>query len=164
MRKALALACMAAATISLNGCYKPGGAFLPYTGAPQTYYSTESSPKSVTLVDVRTNEIIFSIDIPVGQQLTMDFVAGSGDDPVHTPDLMRYQLWPIGTTTGRMRNAMTVPNAWARRVDIDIRDSMEYAPTPPDYKYRADDAGERPDWWTPKGGAYEQDSGLTIYD
>ena len=163
MRKVLALVSVAGMLV-LCGCHKPGGAWLPYTGASQTYYSTETSPKTVTVIDIRTNETVFSIDIPVGQQLTLDFVPGPGDDPVLTPDLMRYQLWPIGTTTGTMRNAMTVPGATSRRLDWEIRDGIEYAPPPPDYQYRADELKDRPDWWTPKGGAYERDTGMTIYD
>ncbi len=149
----------------LAGCHRPHGAFMAYTGASQTYWSSEMLPKTVLLVDVRTGDVIFSMDIPPGKQLSMDFVEGAGDDPVFSPDLMRYEVFDLGTTTGKLRSAMSVPNASSRRVDIEIRKGVEYTAEAADRDLRTDLPGDRPDWWTTHGGALPDDPhGLTIYD
>ena len=41
-----------------------------------------------------------------------------GKDPVETPDLMRWQIWDVGTRTGSMQNALSVPNAASVRDDM----------------------------------------------
>lgn len=138
--------------LPLAGCHGPGGAFMPYTGGTQTYRSYESLPKTVQLIDARTGDVLFHQDIPPGQQLTIDFIAGGGDDAVQTPDLMRWQVWDGGRRYGKLRNAMSVPNAASRRLDVFLRDGMEYAPVPPNERYRTDQVQDRPDWWTPEGG------------
>ena len=149
----------------LAGCYRPGGAIMPYTGGAQTYWSSEMLPKTVLLVDVRTGDVVFSMDIPPGKQLSMDFVEGAGDDPVFSPDLMRYEIFDIGTTTGKLRSAMSVPTASSRRVDIEIRKGVEYTAAAADRDLRTDQPGDRPDWWTTQGGTLPEDPhGLTIYD
>lgn len=154
-----------AVLVFASGCYRPGGALMPYTGAPQTYYSTETRPKTVRIVDVRTNDVVFSMDIPVGKQLTMDFEDGAGDDPVYTPDTLRYEVFDLGTKTGKLRSQMSVPNANCRRVDITLRPAPEYAKGDPERPLRTDELADRPDWWTPKGGKLPDDlDGLTIYD
>ncbi len=137
---------------------------MPFTGGSSTYYSTISRPTTVTLVDTRTEEAIFSIEIPVGKQLSLDFVEGKGDDPVETPDLMRYQLFEIGTTSGKLRNAMTVPAATARRIDVDYRHGAEPMSIPARQALRTDQLPERPAWWTPRGGPLPQDAAMTMYD
>ena len=68
----------------------------------------------------------------MGKQLTLDFKTGDGDDPVATPDLMRYEIFPIGTSIGRLRNSLTVPNQYSRRIDVDYRAGPETAPPPLD--------------------------------
>ncbi len=155
----------AAALLAAGGCYSPGGGLLPRTGAAQTYWSTEIMPATVTIVDTRTEEAIFSIEIPVGKQLTFDFVEGEGDDPVMTPDLMRYQVFDLGTSIGKLRNSLTVPNRSCRRIDVDYRPAPEYRPVPPEQAMRLDDRSGRPGWWTPRGGPIPDiDAALTIYD
>lgn len=124
-RSAKATTLMAAAAMVLAGCYLPGGGLFNYTGAPATYYSTEHLPKTVTLVDTCTDEAIFSIEIPPGKQLTVDFVEGGGEDRVHTPDLMRYEIFDVGTTFGRLSSSLSVPNAECRRLDVDFREGPE---------------------------------------
>jgi hypothetical protein len=155
--RATVLACSLAASIAIIGCHRPQGAMMAYTGGSHTYYSTEDQPKTVRITDVRTNEVIFSMDVPAGKQLTMDFVPGEGDDPVYTPDLMRYHVWDIGTETGVLENSLTVPAANSRRIDVFLREGPEYAEAPPQRMLRADEVGERPDWWTPEGGEMPED-------
>ncbi|MHC4106724.1 MAG: hypothetical protein ACYSTY_01425 [Planctomycetota bacterium] len=135
---------------TMAGCYSPAGGMVPYTGAAQTYYSTERMPKTVTLVDTRNGEVVFAMEIPVGKQLTIDFDSGSGDDPVHRPDLMRYQVFPVGTTIGRLRSSMSVPNAWSRRIDVDVTQETGYTTAPRAPQPRTDQ--DVPPWWKPEAG------------
>ena len=117
-----------AGLLALAGCHGPGGAAIPYTGGTQTYESTAFSPKTVRIVDTRTNETIFVMDVPVGQWLTIDFVEGEGDDPDVTPDELRYQVWEAGSITGSLRNSISVPPYRSLKVEVDIRSGPEYAP------------------------------------
>jgi hypothetical protein len=153
-----------AALAALSGCHNPKGGVMPFTGGSTTYRSTEFSPKTATMIDLRTGETIFTLDIPPGQELTYDFKEGEGDDPVNTPDLMRYQVSPIGTKFGRLRNSMSVPNAASRRMDVVIRTGPEFAPQPPEAVLRADQVDDRPDWWTPAGGPMPEKDGTGNYD
>jgi hypothetical protein len=153
-----------AAALITAGCYSPSGGLVKRIGAANTYYSTESMPATVTIVDTRTEEPFFTIEIPVGKQLTLDFKEGDGDDPVLTPDLMVYQIFDLGTSIGRLRNSVTVPNAYSRRIDVDYRVAPEEAAPPPDQAIRTDQLADRPDWWTPEGGPRPEDRSKTLYD
>ena len=147
------------------GCHRPQGAIIPYTGGSQTYASTERMPKNVELIDTRTGDVVFAMEIPAGKQLSLDFREGEGDDPVYTPDLMRYQVFENGTEIGRLRNAMSVPSAASRRLDVNLRTGPEYVTAAPDRPLRTDELEDRPDWWTPRGGPMPADpTGLTTYD
>jgi hypothetical protein len=152
-----------AATLTMAGCYSPSGGVVKRIGAAVTYYSVESYPATVTIVDTRTEEPFFTIEIPVGQQLTLDFKKDEGDDPVMTPDLMVYQVFPIGTSIGRLRNSVTVPNEYSRRIDVDYR-QPEHAARPDDQQLRTDELADRPEWWTPEGGPRPEDRSKTLYD
>ncbi len=153
------------AFLLMSGCYTPEQGLLPRTGAPDTYYSTQTMPCTITIIDTRTGEPFFSIEIPPGKQFTVQFVAGKGDDPVKTPDLMRYEIFKLGTLTGTLRNSITVPNQYCRRIDVDYRPGPEVPPEPPEAALRTDQLADRPDWWTPRGGPVpDADAAMTIYD
>ena len=159
------LTAVAVAVAALSGCYTPQGGIMPYTGGPSTYVSNEQFPATVTLVDTRTDEPFFSIEIPPGKQLVLDFVDGGGDDPVATPDLMRYQIFARGTSTGKLRQALTVPNAASRRIDVDYRPGPEAPPASAERLLRTDELIDRPAWWTPQGGPLpDRDPAMTMYD
>ena len=147
------------ATGLLSGCHGPGGAFMHHTGQSQTFHSTERLPKSVTITDTRTNEVVFQMEIPVGQQLTFNFLSDRGDDSLERPDLMQYELFPINTRFGRLTNSMSVPNSTSRRIDVDFREPGEFAAQSPETRYQTEpprDARQR--------GSSHQDDGLSIYD
>jgi len=159
----------AAGAITLTGCQATNnGGMFSYTGGPTTIQSTETMQKSVRMIDVRSGEVFFSLDIPAGKQLTFDFERGDGDDPVYTPDLMRYEVKDANSTWGgfgRLHSAMTVPNAASRRVDVLVRQGVQYAPGSPEQSaLRTDQLQDRPDWWTPRGGALPDDDGHSVYD
>lgn len=137
---------------------------MPASTGAWTYPSTETMPKTVTLVNTATNEVIWFQAIPPGQQLTLQFLSGGGDDPVNRPDRMIWELQPLGTQTGRLRNQITVPSAAARRIDVNV--SQEPEPRQPldDFRYRTDDLpDERPDYWGPQGGERPR-SPRNLYD
>ncbi len=159
---AAALACSLA--FGLGGCYSPKGGAMPSAVGGFTYTSTETFGKSFTLVDVRTGEPVFSQVIPPGEQLTIRFLEGLGDDPVVTPDRMLYELQPIGTSTGRLRNQITVPPAGARRIDIDVTQDPRFRERPQDERYRVDSPEDRPDWWSPRGGQIPDERMRQPYD
>jgi hypothetical protein len=161
------LAVLAATVLTVaTGCHAPGGAMMRRSGGSITYYSTEVEPISIRMIDLRNHEVIFSMDIPAGKQLTLDFLPEKGDDPALRPDLMRYDVWDIGTRTGRLRNSLTVPTASSRRIDVFYREGPEFMEAPPDQQLRSDELAERPPWWTPQGGPLPTtpDNGVANYD
>jgi rhodanese-related sulfurtransferase len=148
-----------------TGCYRPQGGLMPYTGAASTYISYETQQKSVQIIDVRSGDVVFSMDIPAGKQLTMDFVEDEGDDPVLSPDLLRYEIFDAGKKTGKLHNVMSVPPAHSRRIEVQVRTGIEYTKPASDRELRTDEVMDRPEWWTPAGGALEEDvRGLHNYD
>ncbi len=151
--------------LALAGCHMPHGGWFGGTGSSQTYYSTEARPTTITLVDVRTGESLFAMDIPAGKQLTIVLDEGEGDDPVYRPNLLRYQIFDIGTTTGKLRSSMTVPPANVLRFDVSFREGNELRPAPYNHELRADQTADLPDWWTPEGGPLpDEDVKATMYD
>lgn len=90
------------------------------------YPSTTDLPQTVTVIDTRSGQAIWSKDIPVGQQLVMRFYAEKGDDPTN-PDRLDWQLMPIGAG-GQMNNRFFVPPASSRRIDTAFRASGELPP------------------------------------
>ena len=143
---------LVAATLVLAGCYGPRGAIYPYSGSGYTYVSSEMQPVTVTLVDTRTEEPFFKMEIPVGKQLTLNFLEGKGDDPVERPDRMVYAIMDAGTSTGRLTNQLTCPPRGSRRIDYALRSAPEAREMPVDYEQRIDAVQGRPAWWTPAGG------------
>lgn len=156
--------------LALGGCQgtNNGGGMFAYTGGPTTIESTETIQKTVRMVDLRSGEVFFSMDIPAGKQLTFDFDRGDGDDPVYTPDIMRYEIKDANGTWGgfgKLHSAMTCPNAASRRVDVFVKQGIQYTPAPPEQAaLRTDQMKDRPDWWTPRGGALPDDRRHEVYD
>lgn len=159
-----ALVAASAVGMLLSGCYYPGGGLFSSTEGPQTYVSTESLQKSVTMVDTRTGEVFFSIDIPPGKQLVIDFERGEGDDPVYTPDLLLYDVFDAGKTTGSLGNSMTVPPAAARRIDMTVVQAPAFRPGA-DGPVSPGEISSAPAWWSPEGGKIDRDyTGVNVYD
>ncbi|MAC20426.1 MAG: hypothetical protein CMJ23_12275 [Phycisphaerae bacterium] len=135
-----------------TGCYAPDGGFMPSSNATFTYISTTWSPKTVRVIDTRTDEAFFAITLPVGKQLTFKFLEGKGDDPVMTPDRMQWEIWDAPHGSGKLSNQLTCPPSMARRIQVDVRPGPEDPPAIEDYRLRLDESEDRPDYWTPKGG------------
>lgn len=109
------------ASLALSaGCYYEGG---PLRSIDRfTYASTTWSPKTVTLVDTRTGEAMWSVDIPVGRQLVIDFdTSKDADNTQWLPDEARWDLMPDTRRHGQLQNKMKVPPPQARRIDVSLR-------------------------------------------
>jgi len=116
------------------GCTLKGGGVLPSaagTASPLTWESTAACPKTVAIIDTRTGETVFELDIPMGQQLSVQFYEHK-DPQKHpeAPDLMKYTLQPLGRWVGHLTQSIEVPHAWNRRIDVFFRTPESY--TPPD--------------------------------
>lgn len=128
---------MLAGALGLNGCYYEGG---PLSSQDRfTYVSRPFQPWTVDLVDVRTGEVIWSVDVPVGEQLVVDFQAapsGKAKD-AWRPDTMLWDVVPSGRRFGALSNKLAVPDRNSRRLEPKIRSIPEMpaepyasAPTP----------------------------------
>ena len=149
------------------GCqmYVPGGN--PFTDGPDsatTWESTTEVPKTVTLIDTRSGEHLFVMEIPVGQKLVIDFVTDGGDNAVITPDLMMWEVFPSSEKYGPLSNALTVPDRWSRKIIVDLRDSGEYAQPATDRPLSVDDINDQPDWWSSEGGEMTGSDPIDGYD
>jgi hypothetical protein len=156
----------AAALVAGCNQHRPNnGGMWSHTGGPQTIASTENSQKSVRMTDLRSGEVFFAMDIPPGKQLTFDFDRDEGDDAVYTPDIMRYEVKDLTDTYGKLTNAMTVPNEASRKVDVFVTQGVAYQPAQPEQtSLRTDRPEDRPDWWTPRGGALPDSHRGSGYD
>ncbi|MBM4101382.1 MAG: hypothetical protein FJ256_03850 [Phycisphaerae bacterium] len=133
MTRTTPLAVAALAASCLCGCYSTDGAFMPSTGRGFTYVSTPTQPVTVTLVDTRTNESFYKMDIPAGQQLTFRFSDGTStsDSAKALPVTMSWGMWIAGDQVGSLSNQMTAPPASCRRIDITYRTPPEDPPPDP---------------------------------
>lgn len=161
LRRALGLVAVAA---SLAGCYSPDGGMMPSTGRGFTYISTPMRPLSVSVVDTRTQEAFFALDIPPGKQLTFNFIEGGGDDPVYTPNRMVYAIWQSGEQLGNLDNQITAPPYSCCRIDVSIREAPEWPEADPEVRLRTDQMADRPPYYTPAGGKLPDPASRYVYD
>ncbi|MFN9968349.1 MAG: hypothetical protein ACK58T_00490 [Phycisphaerae bacterium] len=117
---------LAAAAFTLAGCnvYRPGGSLR--SNDTYTYIADEHYPVTVTLMDTRVNEPVWTADVPVGKQLTVRFHEAQYPDNAAHPDAMRWRFFDKPTRAGELGSVMAVPNKWSRRLDVSIRKSPEY--------------------------------------
>ncbi len=111
-----------AAAWTLAGCYGPGGP--GYSADMFTYVSDEWHPYTITLFDSRTGEALWSVDVPVGQQLVMRFNEGMGPNQFK-PDLMAWGVMEANRKTGPIPNNVPVPGGAVRRVEMKLRPTPE---------------------------------------
>lgn len=146
----LRLAAVLAGAAVLPGCWVEGGR--GNSSDSFTYVSTEYQPKTVSLVDTRTGQAIWSYEIPVGRELVMEFYQGeiaTARDHLN-PDTLRWDDFEAGTYFGSPRKRLNVPPSTARRLDVALRPAPEMAAAPQRYwpsgKPRTGKPGEqRPD-------------------
>ncbi len=77
------------------------------------YASSAWYPQTVTLMDTRTGESIWSVDVPVGKQLIVGFRDGVGPN-ADKPDVMYWSITDAGRRASRGKSHMAVPDETAR--------------------------------------------------
>jgi hypothetical protein len=122
-RGRLAVAAGLLLALGTGGCYYPGGP--GYSADTFTYESTSWQPWTVTVVDTRTGQTIWSVDVPVGKQLVVAFKPDRGNKDTGMPDLMQWEIFPLGTRTGTLTNSLVCPPAGSRRLDPTLRPTPE---------------------------------------
>jgi hypothetical protein len=118
--RSFAIAALIGATALSAGCYYEGG---PLKSIDRfTYASTTWEPKTITLIDTRTGETLWTADVPVGKELVIDFnVPANADNSEWLPDVAEWEIFPYPTRSGQLTNTMRVPPRSARRVDVTFR-------------------------------------------
>jgi len=128
--KFLSAAGLIAALCAAQGCSmlvgnRPGGRGLSEDRF--TYISTPNMAQSVALRNTWTGEVIWTVEIPVGQQLVVRFVESSSQTEAQGWDLMRWSLMSLGSNTNNLENQIVVPPASGRRLEGSIRKGPELA-------------------------------------
>lgn len=111
---ALAMACGLGV---LSGCYS--------SQDRSVYESRTWSPKTVVLVDSRTEEELWRYDLPVGARLTINFYKGDADNLLY-PDEMRWKARSTIGTSFKDAGEVPCPPEGVRRLDMYLRPAPEY--------------------------------------
>ena len=113
-----------------SSCTMHDGGYMPMspgTWSPMTFHSTAAAPKTVAIVDTRTGETVFEVDIPAGQQLSIEFFLDKHrHDKPEAPDYMMYTVHSLGSPIGHLDLRVDVPAPWNRRVDVFLRTMEAY--------------------------------------
>lgn len=120
-------------TSTLTGCIG-GNTYSGSSADRYLYESTTWQPKTVTLVDTRTGETAWSVDIPVGQALQVSFSEGTGPNE-YRPDEIRWEMAPIGRTIVSPMNRQPCPPHYARRIEQTLRAAPETVGSNPDPRW-----------------------------
>lgn len=130
----LGLFCVAAAVLSasgllagVSGCrlQNPGGRL--QSEDEHTFPSTAHEPVTVKLIDTRDQQELWSMDVPVGQWLTIRFYNDRVDNPTK-PDVMRWAVRDANSGDTRLLNQIPVPDRYSRRIVTELRAGPEYPP------------------------------------
>lgn len=127
MNRIACTALVIALASALPGCesvFSAGGD--TFSNDSFTYESTTWSPKSVELIDTRNGQVLWAIEIPVGQKLTMRFEPEIGDPDTVYPDRMTWVMQPLNSASWRGKQDMLVPGPTSRLVTFDVRPAPEY--------------------------------------
>ena len=92
------------------------------------YVSRSWQPWTVTLRDTRTGQAFWSIDVPVGKKLAIQFLAGHGTENSYTPDLMKWGVINPDDPYTNLVNSLPVPAADVRRLEPTLRATPELPP------------------------------------
>ena len=115
--RSAAIALAAAAMLPLVGCYASTDKF--------PYESRTWSPKTVVLIDTRTEEELWRYEAPVGTTLTLRFFSGD-EDNLRFPDEMRWEAKSTIGTSFKDSGELPCPPEEVRRVDWYLRPAPEY--------------------------------------
>lgn len=130
-KSALTLATMLIMGSLMTGCVKslvsntPGGSHR--SSDSYTYISTPFEPLTVTLYDQRDNEPLWTVDVPIGQKVTVRFLSNkSKEGTTRRPDIMQWEMYDQTKRRANLTNTMAVPGADSRLLRVAIRDTVEY--------------------------------------
>jgi hypothetical protein len=163
-RLAANLALAACTVVAIGGCYSTSPGLFSTSTDTHVYASTTMRPITITVIDVRTEEPFFRMEIPVGQQLNIDFEETGGDDPVLRPAKMSWAMWDAGKVLGSLTNSLSVPDKTSRRIEYTLRSVPEYQPQPPQAPMRISEGTTPPDWATEAGGPPPEPSSKRLYE
>lgn len=112
--------------VFLAGCttFKPGGS--EWSDDAHTWYSTPQQPTTVSVMDTRTGQALWTYEVPVNRQLSIQFFKNVAPDNLNTPDEMRWDDLAIGTVFASLQNTLPVPNDQGRRIEWVVRARPEF--------------------------------------
>ncbi len=92
-------------------------------GARETYLyrSTPTMPQSVSLVDISKGETVWAYEIPVGQELKIQFRERAENAEARGWDTMEWYAGPIGSSPHGSNNNLRVPPPSSRMIKLDVR-------------------------------------------
>lgn len=121
-----AVASLAVMVSTLAGCWTEGG--LGYSDDQFTYVSRPYQPWNVSLKDTRTGQEIWSVEVPVGKQLVIQFRPDKDKANTFTPDVMEWAIMDEGITSETLGNSLPVPPANSRILEPVLRPTPELPP------------------------------------
>jgi len=146
----ITLAALLLGTLFMSGCIKQ-----LYTNAPGgkmrstdsfTYISTPFEPLTVTLYDQRDKEPLWTVDVPIGQKVTVRFLTNRAKEgTTRRPDIMQWEIYDQKKRRANLSNTMAVPEAGSRMLKVAVRDSVEY----PDEKLKDIELQDPNKEWVP---------------
>jgi hypothetical protein len=112
------------ALAALPACYTETGPAFNFTRDQHVYVSRHWEPKTVTLYDTRTDEVLWSVDVPVGYKVVVDFERGD-NQLIEMPDKMIWDVMPETSYFGTLRQELPCPPATSRRIEFTLRERPE---------------------------------------
>lgn len=90
-----------------------------------TFESDPTAAQTVTLVDLRDAQPIWSVDVPVGSKLVLRFYESRSNGTELHPDIMRWTVVDADAGPRPLQNQIAVPNQDARRLDVEFRETPQ---------------------------------------
>lgn len=92
------------------------------------FTSTEWSPKTITLFDTRTDEAVWSVDVPVTYKLVVAFEEGAGPNE-YNPDIITWEVFQAELRRVALSNRQACPPEGSRILKMELRDTPEFPGT-----------------------------------
>ena len=125
----LGLCGLLVAGLGAGGCWSPGGRLASFD--QYLFESTSFDPTTITIVDSRTGQAVWSYDVPVDKALAINFLDDVRPETQEYPDDMEWGVWPR-LSTGNLyakqaldQPIVKVPSAAYRRIDKKQRPAPE---------------------------------------
>jgi len=87
-----------------------------------TYDSTPDRPQTILLIDHTTGQVLWTMPVPIGQKLAIQFRKGENKSDPARPDVMHWELMPMeGDYNEVLDNALPVPPSYIRMLKVELR-------------------------------------------